>query len=187
MPSLALSSCPWPNSRWRQYLQAGSHDVNLADYNLGSWTGIDAFDLLQEEGCDIPFILLTAALGLNFSSGHLLTADPRGVSAFGIWPAIPFSRAQRKVRSVAKRKSLRNRGALRGLTAPYACFRSRGSLGTYSVSSVQELGRRNLRPRRARSTCQTAEFPRNRCASWRWQFRQYEPADKFLNRGLREL
>ena len=131
MPSLALSSCPWPNSRWRQYLQAGSHDVNLADYNLGSWTGIDAFDLLQEEGCDIPFILLTAALGLNFSSGHLLTADPRGVSAFGIWPAIPFSRAQRKVRSVAKRKSLRNRGALRGLTAPYACFRSRGSLGTY--------------------------------------------------------
>jgi PAS domain S-box-containing protein len=46
-----------------QYLQTGSYDVILADYNLGSWTGMDAFDLLREEGCDIPFILLTAALG----------------------------------------------------------------------------------------------------------------------------
>lgn len=46
-----------------QCLQTGSYDVILADYNLGSWTGMDAFDLLREEGCDIPFILLTAALG----------------------------------------------------------------------------------------------------------------------------
>jgi PAS domain S-box-containing protein len=45
------------------FVKNGSYDVILADYNLGTWTGMDAFDLLQEEGCEIPFILLTAALG----------------------------------------------------------------------------------------------------------------------------
>lgn len=44
-------------------LQTASYDIILADYNLGRWTGMDAFDLLQKEGCDIPFILLTAGLG----------------------------------------------------------------------------------------------------------------------------
>jgi len=44
-------------------LQTAGYDVVLADYNLGSWTGLDALDMLQEQGCDVPFILLTAALG----------------------------------------------------------------------------------------------------------------------------
>lgn len=44
-------------------VKGNDYDIILADYNLGAWTGMDAFDLLKEEGCEIPFILLTAALG----------------------------------------------------------------------------------------------------------------------------
>jgi PAS domain S-box-containing protein len=45
-------------------LQMSNYDIILADYHMGSaWTGMDAMDLLQEEGRDIPFILLTDALG----------------------------------------------------------------------------------------------------------------------------
>jgi PAS domain S-box-containing protein len=38
-------------------------DVILSDYNLPAWTGLDAFEALREAGCDIPFILVTGALG----------------------------------------------------------------------------------------------------------------------------
>ena len=45
-------------------LQMSNYDIILADYHMGSaWTGMDALDLLQEEGRDIPLILLTAPLG----------------------------------------------------------------------------------------------------------------------------
>jgi PAS domain S-box-containing protein len=45
-------------------LQMSNYDIILADYDMGStWTGMDALDLLQEEGRDIPFILLTAPMG----------------------------------------------------------------------------------------------------------------------------
>jgi PAS domain S-box-containing protein len=45
-------------------LQLSDYDIILADYQMGSsWTGMDALDLLREEGRDIPFILLTAPLG----------------------------------------------------------------------------------------------------------------------------
>jgi PAS domain S-box-containing protein len=40
-----------------------SYDVILADYNLGAWTGLDALNLLHEDGNDTPFILVTDALG----------------------------------------------------------------------------------------------------------------------------
>jgi two-component system cell cycle sensor histidine kinase/response regulator CckA len=39
------------------------YDIILADYNLGPWTGLDALHLIQKEGRDIPFILVTGALG----------------------------------------------------------------------------------------------------------------------------
>jgi DNA-binding NtrC family response regulator len=38
-------------------------DVILSDYALGNWTGLDAFEMMQHEGRDIPFILVTGALG----------------------------------------------------------------------------------------------------------------------------
>ena len=45
------------------HLRKTSYDIILADYDLGSWTGLDAFNLLREEGRDSPFILVTGALG----------------------------------------------------------------------------------------------------------------------------
>lgn len=44
-------------------LQTGNFDIVLADYHLGAWTGMEAFDAMQEIGSDVPFILMTAALG----------------------------------------------------------------------------------------------------------------------------
>ncbi len=38
-------------------------DIVLADYNLGQWRGIEAVEILREEGLDIPVILVTGALG----------------------------------------------------------------------------------------------------------------------------
>ena len=48
---------------FRQKLQAGAPDVVLADYNLGSWRGMEALEILRSEGRDIPLILVSGALG----------------------------------------------------------------------------------------------------------------------------
>jgi hypothetical protein len=46
-------------------LELSNYDIIiLAAYHLGTaWTGMDALDLLWEQGRDIPFILLTAPPG----------------------------------------------------------------------------------------------------------------------------
>jgi PAS domain S-box-containing protein len=46
-----------------EQLRTGTFDVILSDYNLGPWTGLDALSLLKRTGYDIPFILVTGALG----------------------------------------------------------------------------------------------------------------------------
>ena len=38
-------------------------EIVLADYNLPQWKGMEAFELLQREGRDIPFILVSGAVG----------------------------------------------------------------------------------------------------------------------------
>ena len=45
------------------HLRKTSYDIILADYDLGSWTGLDALNLMRQEGGDSPFILVTGALG----------------------------------------------------------------------------------------------------------------------------
>ena len=44
-------------------LEYGRYDVVLSDYRLPQWTGMDALHTLRESGRDIPFILVTGALG----------------------------------------------------------------------------------------------------------------------------
>ena len=44
-------------------LSAKAYDVVLADYRLPGWTGMDALELLRQQGKEIPFILVTGALG----------------------------------------------------------------------------------------------------------------------------
>ena len=44
-------------------LSAKAYDVVLADYRLPGWTGMDALELLRQQGKEIPLILVTGALG----------------------------------------------------------------------------------------------------------------------------
>jgi PAS domain S-box-containing protein len=46
-----------------EQIRTTNYDIVLADYNLGTWNGMDVLDLLNREKCDVPFILLTTALG----------------------------------------------------------------------------------------------------------------------------
>jgi len=47
----------------RNLLRSAPCDVILADYNLGSWRGMDALEVLRGEGRDVPLILVSGALG----------------------------------------------------------------------------------------------------------------------------
>lgn len=44
-------------------LQSQNYDVVLADFRIPGWNGAEAFRLLKKSGKDIPFILVTGALG----------------------------------------------------------------------------------------------------------------------------
>lgn len=44
-------------------LRSATFDVILADYAMGNWTGMDALNSMHDEKKDIPFILVTGALG----------------------------------------------------------------------------------------------------------------------------
>jgi signal transduction histidine kinase len=48
---------------FRQKLQTTTPDVVLADYNLGSWRGMEALEILRSAGLDIPLILVSGAMG----------------------------------------------------------------------------------------------------------------------------
>jgi signal transduction histidine kinase len=49
--------------QFRQKLQTTNPDVVLADYNLGSWRGMEALEILRSAGLDIPLILVSGAVG----------------------------------------------------------------------------------------------------------------------------
>lgn len=44
-------------------VQACCPDIVLADYSLPGWNGLDALNILREQGVDAPLILVTGALG----------------------------------------------------------------------------------------------------------------------------
>jgi PAS domain S-box-containing protein len=46
-----------------RHLDTEIYDVVLSDYNIPGWSGMDALLLLRQKGKDIPFILVTGALG----------------------------------------------------------------------------------------------------------------------------
>jgi PAS domain S-box-containing protein len=48
---------------FRQSLEKSEYDVILADFNLRSWTALDALDALQGSGKDIPLIVTIGSLG----------------------------------------------------------------------------------------------------------------------------
>ncbi|MBS1850883.1 MAG: response regulator [Acidobacteria bacterium] len=50
-------------TEFRAELRSRAPDVVLADYNLGQWRGMEALDILHQEGLDVPLILVSGALG----------------------------------------------------------------------------------------------------------------------------
>ncbi len=63
---------------FRRELQAGRCDIVLADYHLPGFTGLDALEVLRELGLDVPFVILSGAIG----EAAAVEAMHRGVSDY---------------------------------------------------------------------------------------------------------
>jgi signal transduction histidine kinase len=50
-------------AEFRNLVKMASYQIVLADYNLPQWKGMEALDVLREEGFDIPLILVSGAVG----------------------------------------------------------------------------------------------------------------------------
>ena len=48
---------------FQRRLERGEYNLILADYNLRTWTGMDALELLQKSGKDVPLIVVSGSLG----------------------------------------------------------------------------------------------------------------------------
>jgi two-component system cell cycle sensor histidine kinase/response regulator CckA len=50
-------------SEYERLLKQGEYEVIVADYNLRSWTALDALEILKKSGNDVPFVVVTGSLG----------------------------------------------------------------------------------------------------------------------------
>ena len=48
---------------FKEQISTNPPDIVLADYNLGSWRGMDTLEIMRSVGVDIPLILVSGALG----------------------------------------------------------------------------------------------------------------------------
>ena len=63
---------------FRSALTSGSFDIVLADYHLPGFTGLDAWDVACEAGSELPFVILSGAIG----EAAAVDAMHRGVSDY---------------------------------------------------------------------------------------------------------
>ncbi len=63
---------------FRRELLTGSHGFVLADYHLPGFSGLDAWDILNASGIDLPFVILSGAIGETAA----VDAMHRGVSDY---------------------------------------------------------------------------------------------------------
>lgn len=63
---------------FRRELQQGRHDIVLADYHLPGFSGIDAWEVARELQIEIPFVILSGAIGETAA----VDAMHRGVSDY---------------------------------------------------------------------------------------------------------
>lgn len=59
-------------------LKAGGIDLVLADYHLGGFSGLDAWDWMQAQAIDLPFVLVSGAIGEDVVADAMV----RGVSDY---------------------------------------------------------------------------------------------------------
>jgi PAS domain S-box-containing protein len=48
---------------FQQQLARADYDIILADYNLRTWTAMDALEILKKSGKDVPFVVVAGTLG----------------------------------------------------------------------------------------------------------------------------
>jgi signal transduction histidine kinase len=63
---------------FQRELETRAHDIVLADYHLPGFTGLDAWELVRASGIDIPFVILSGAIG----EAAAVDAMHRGVSDY---------------------------------------------------------------------------------------------------------
>jgi len=63
---------------FQRELASGLHDIVLADYHLPGFTGMDAWEQAHQHGIDIPFVILSGAIGETAA----VDAMHRGVSDY---------------------------------------------------------------------------------------------------------
>ena len=128
-------------------LSTQHYDVVLADYNLGGWTGMDALDVVQKEHPDIPFLLLTGALGderavecLKQGVDDYILKDriARLPSALG---RALYDRALREKQRIADASIRENEERFRILTESIASpvFIYQGTLCRYANRAAEEI------------------------------------------------
>jgi PAS domain S-box-containing protein len=123
------------------------YDIILADYNLGCWTGMDALDVLERQGRDIPFILLTTALGEQTA----VECMKRGIADYVLKDrmdrlpvAIYRALEQKAVRNECRRSALsleESEGKFRALAdaIPTAVFLQQGTRCRYVNRAAETL------------------------------------------------
>ena len=128
-------------------LRATSYDVVLADYNLGSWTGMDALELLRQGGYDTPLILVTGALGdqkavecVKNGAADFVLKDRMERLPITISKAVD-ERASRLERQQAQRRVEESEAKFRALAdaIPTAVFIEQGTQCCYVNRAAEQL------------------------------------------------
>lgn len=86
-------------------IESGNYDVILADYNLPGWSGAEAFEWLQGRNRDIPFILVTGAIGDEIA----VECIKRGISDYVLKDRL--ARLPMAIRRALQEKALREERA----------------------------------------------------------------------------
>ena len=50
-------------AQFQQRLEQGDYDIILADYNLGTWTAMDALEIVKKSAKGVPFVVVTGSVG----------------------------------------------------------------------------------------------------------------------------
>jgi two-component system cell cycle sensor histidine kinase/response regulator CckA len=118
---------------FRTRLSSKVYDVILADYTLPGWTGMDALKHVQQERCDVPFIIVTGTLGEEAA----IACIKAGASDCVLKGRLP--RLSVAVRRALEEKSLREERtraeqALKASLERYRLLFERNLAGVYSVA-----------------------------------------------------